>query len=126
MGATLRLALNKQSTAISICTFSEFYIKQFTDLYSLFDMHRRIFSAIRIKTIGNVSQNVWLLLTTLSRKIRLLLWFRYNRHKALTDETTALTNLNYQQTHFVMSAPIFATYLPIPELKWLLQAVPSR
>ncbi len=89
-------------------------------------MHRRIFSLFRIKTIGNVSQSVWLLLTTSRRKIRLLLWFRYNRRKALMTETTALTNLNYQQTHFVMSRLIFATYLPIPELKWLLQAVQRR
>ena len=39
------------------------------------------------------------------RKIRLLLWFRYNRRKALTDGDDRFDYLNYQQPHFVMSAP---------------------
>ncbi len=89
-------------------------------------MHRRIFSAISHKDYRNVSQSVWLLLTTLTPKNPPLLWFRYNRHKALTDGDDRFDNLNYQQTHFVMSAPDIRHLPPIPELKWLLQAVPTQ
>ncbi len=47
--------------------------------------------------------------------------FRYNRHNALTGgDDHALTNLNYQQTHFVMSAPDIRHLPSDCGMKWLL------
>jgi hypothetical protein len=65
------------------------------------------FLKISYTRIANVSQTIWFLLTgTACGKNSLFLLFRYNPcHSLILTETTVLTNWNYQQTHFVTSAP---------------------